>query len=69
MQPGWKAKPDDPVQLVGLCEIADRLQVQRSTVDQWRHRHVLPAPDFDLRSGPIWWWSTIRQWATMTGRL
>ncbi len=69
MPEGWKARPDEPVELVGLSEIAERLNVLRGTVDQWRHRNVLPAPDYDLQAGPIWWWSTIRRWAEQTGRL
>ncbi len=55
MPEGWKARPNEPVELVGLVEIAERLGVQRGTVDQWRHRNVLPDPDF-MAGGPVWWW-------------
>ncbi len=68
MQEGWKARPNEPVELVGLSEIAERLNVQRGTVDQWRHRQVLPEPDF-MAGGPVWWWSTILRWAEQTGRV
>ncbi len=68
MPEGWKARPREPVELVGLSEIAERLGVLRGTVDQWRHRDILPAPDF-MAGGPAWWWSTIQRWAETTGRL
>lgn len=54
---------DEPV---GLAGIAERLGVQRGTVDQWRQRGVLPKEDGD---GPSWRWSTIHEWADSTGRL
>ena len=69
MQPGWKARPDRyRLDLVGLSEVADRLNVARATVDQWRHRDVLPEADWNLGGGPVWLWSTIESWADATGR-
>lgn len=58
--------PDDPV---GPEEIAERLGVRRDTVHKWRHRGVLPEPDWIISSLPVWEWETIRAWAENTGRL
>ena len=67
--------------LVGPGEVADRLDVQRATVAQWRARGLLPEPLGVIDQGnrqipgnkpsagiPIWSWSSIRDWATATGR-
>lgn len=54
--------------IVGLGEIADRLNVNRATVDQWRSRHVLPPADWELQGGPVWRWETIALWARHSGR-
>jgi hypothetical protein len=59
---------DDADELVGPDELAELLQVSRSTVRQWRHRGLLPAPDFTLSSMPIWTLRTVRDWAALTGR-
>jgi excisionase family DNA binding protein len=53
---------------VGLAEIAERLGVTRSTVDQWRHRGVLPEPRWTVGGRPAWDWTTIAEWAKDTGR-
>lgn len=58
-----------PVDPVGLAEIADRLGVQRQTVDTWRHRGLLPEPRWTVGGRPAWDWPTIRAWAERTGRL
>jgi predicted DNA-binding transcriptional regulator AlpA len=55
--------------VVDLEEIALRLNVKRSTVDQWRMRHRLPAPEGQLGGSPVWYWATIEEWARATGRL
>lgn len=54
---------------VGLAEIAERLNVERNTVDQWRHRSVLPEPRWSVGGRPAWDWSDITAWAKETGRL
>jgi hypothetical protein len=53
---------------VGLVEMAARLDVARATVDQWRHRGLLPDPQWTVGGRPCWDWPTIDQWATETGR-
>ena len=54
---------------VDIAEIAVRLGVTRQTVDMWRHRDLLPVPDYPQLKHPVWDWSTIRVWAEKTGRL
>ncbi|MFS8523142.1 MAG: hypothetical protein FWJ87_17580 [Micromonosporaceae bacterium] len=54
---------------VGIVEIAERLGVERQTVDAWRHRRVLPDPAWTVGGRPAWAWSTIEAWARHTGRL
>lgn len=56
------------MQLVGLAEIAELLQVRAGTVAQWRHRGLLPPPTAELRMGPVWTRGEIELWATQTGR-
>lgn len=53
---------------VGLAEIAERLGVARSTVDQWRQRRLLPNPQWTVGGRPAWDWPVIDAWATATGR-
>jgi hypothetical protein len=55
---------------VGLAEISERLEVQRQTVDAWRHRGRLPEPRSVLSGNPLWDWKLdIEPWARETGRL
>lgn len=54
---------------VGVVEIAARLGVAYSTVQQWGQRGILPARDWTVGGRPCWAWSTIRAWAQTTGRL
>lgn len=54
--------------LVGCAEIADRLDVQVSTVNQWRYRGVMPEPTWKVSNTPIWRWRDILKWAKETGR-
>lgn len=53
---------------VGLHEIAELLGVTRSTVDAWRSRGVLPAPEWTVGGRPAWSRGTIERWARETGR-
>lgn len=57
------------MELVDLQAIADRLGVPKNTVNVWRYRKLLPAPDVELALGPVWYWPTIETWARETGRL
>jgi hypothetical protein len=54
---------------VGSDDIAQRLGVQRDTVKMWKHRRLLPTPDWTVSGRPAWNWPTIRTWAQRTGRL
>jgi predicted DNA-binding transcriptional regulator AlpA len=60
---------DHLVEVVGVAEIAERLEVKVTTVYQWRQRKLLPEPDYPLGMGPAWKWSTIEEWARETRRL
>lgn len=55
--------------LVDIADIAHRLNVPKDTVNKWRHRGLLPEPDYPLSVGPVWEWSTIEAWAKSTRRL
>lgn len=56
--------------LVGMNEIADRLDVRLGTVHRWRERYLdFPAPVTTLKIGPVWVWADVEEWAAMTGRL
>lgn len=60
---------ENPLALVDRQLIAERLEVKVTTVDKWKVRGVMPAPDFPGLASPVWFWETIRQWAADTGRL
>ena len=55
--------------LVDPGAVADRLKVRRQTVHMWRHRGIMPEPDYMLNGGPVWAWWRIRDWAERTGRM
>lgn len=55
--------------IVGLTEIAERLDVNQNTPDVWRSRGVLPPPEAIVSGTPLWDWTTIEEWARATGRL
>lgn len=72
MDPVQWARPQGdqpPLEVVGIAEVAERLSVQRATVDRWRQRQLLPAPTWELAGGPIWMWGDVEAWARRTGRL
>lgn len=58
-------------EIVGMADIAHRLDVQYQTVSAWRMRGLLPPPDGTINQGrtPWWWWSNVAVWARETGRL
>ena len=67
--PGRLSRPGDGgLDLVGIVEVADRLGVERATVDKWRQRRIMPDAEWVVSGTPIWRWSTIRRWAEATGR-
>lgn len=47
---------------VGLKEIAERLGVKPQTAQVWRHRGILPAPEWTVSGAPAWDWPTIKAW-------
>lgn len=64
--------------IVGIGDIADRLGVQKGTIDTIRkrdknpHRETtrFPDPAGHLSGYTPWWdWDTVREWAEATGRL
>ena len=57
------------MRLVGLKGIAALVDVKYQTVKVWRSRGVLPEP-FQIVDDywPVWWVSTIEEWAKETGR-
>lgn len=54
---------------VGLKEIAERLGVQRNTVDVWAYRKLLPDARWQVGGRPAWNWPDIKAWALESGRL
>jgi predicted DNA-binding transcriptional regulator AlpA len=54
---------------VGIVEIAQRLGVQRGTVDMWRFRSLhFPEPRWQVGGRPAWDWSDVEAWAKASGR-
>jgi hypothetical protein len=53
----------------GGDEIARYLRVQRSTVDMWRQRGVLPNPDGRISGRPWYWPDRIDTWAADSDRI
>lgn len=57
--PPWLVR----IHLVGVSEIARRLQVQPDTVKKWRQRHDdFPVPLTNLAAGPVWNWTAVERW-------
>lgn len=59
---------DHLLEVVGIAEIAERLDVKVETVYQWRQRELLPDPDI-YQKPPLWRWPTVEKWARETRRL
>jgi hypothetical protein len=57
--------------LVGAAEIAQRLDVGRtSVVHDWRRRHIdFPAPVATVSGVHVFIWPEVEAWARATGRL
>lgn len=60
--------PMAPLDIVGLKEIAERLNVKQQTAAAWKHRNLLPPPEGTVSGAPAWRWETIENWALQTGR-
>jgi hypothetical protein len=65
-------------QLVGITEIADRLQVPPERISIWRYRHKqaprppwqpFPDPVRVVGRSPLFDWVEIETWAKATGRM
>ncbi len=56
------------MELVGLQEIAEMLDVRAATARTWRYRDIMPPPLQELHMGPVWWKRDIVAWAKETGR-
>jgi chromosome partitioning protein len=54
--------------LLGLAEIADLLNVTKQVVANWRaRREDFPPPVVTLKSGPVWSFEAVRNWAESQG--
>lgn len=52
-------------ELVGMKEIAARLDVPRTTASMWHARRAttgFPEPVADLRMGPVFDWHAVKAW-------
>jgi hypothetical protein len=54
--------------VVGVVEIAHRLHVPRTVVDEWRHRGHLPGASWVVGGRPAWNWAVVDAWAKRTRR-
>lgn len=63
-------KPMSEVRVVDLAEIAELLQVAKTTPQQWRQRGQLPEPDPEMSKAdkPLWRTDVIVSWAQATNR-
>jgi hypothetical protein len=52
-----------------MVEIAERLGVQRTTVERWRQRNLgFPEPSMVVSGTPIWPWPKVLAWFQARGR-
>lgn len=59
----------DPIELVGVSEIAIRTGVKADTVQAWRARHAtFPEPVVVLAMGPVWVWPDVAAWIAIPRR-
>ncbi len=57
-------------EIVGVAEIASRLDREVGTVHSWRRRFPdFPQPVAGLNMGLVWVWPDVEAWARKTGRL
>ena len=64
------ARKVDPDDLVGVAEIAARLDCSVQAVHAWKRRYPdFPQPVAHLSMGLLWVWSAVAEWAERTGRL
>lgn len=58
-------------ELVGSLEVAARLGVSVNTLASWRRRgtDAFPPAEHVVGGRPAWKWSTVKAWATRTGRM
>lgn len=60
----------DSSDLVGVAEIAERLDRNVRSVHSWRSRYPdFPEPVAELTMGLVWSWPEVARWARSTGRL
>lgn len=59
----------DPGELVGVAEVAARLDCSVQAVHAWRRRYSdFPEPVAHLSMGLLWVWPDVERWARATGR-
>jgi len=51
------------LQLMGMYEVAEFMDVAYKTVTMWKHRGKLPAPVAELRGATVWLRQDIERWA------
>lgn len=56
--------------LVGSAEIAERLDLTQSRINQLALKDEgFPQPVAELKAGRVWEWAAIERWAKASGRL
>ena len=63
--------PEHPT-VVGMVELARRLDVKRDTLNKWRARGLagtpFPSPRWDVGGNPAWDWDEVTAWLRAVGR-